>query len=426
MIDTKNEVAWIQIFEKYEIVEKIEQHGMFEIASSQINEFREARLMTKFDHSNNLPKIFKENNLSILPVTRGSYKISQFKAYKDFEEKETKIIKFPFPQYIESIDYENITSEAAALSCAYVSGIIADFVEDEKVIPTVAGRMSSEIFNFYINTYTGSAFQVNVTNSQIEIDGGFEGLETLSLIEAKNSLSDDFIIRQLYYPYRLWKDKVGKKVKSIYMTYSNGIFTFYEYEFKEPKNYNSLILIKQKKYSIEETEISREDILDVPKRTEIVQEPEVPFPQADSFNRVINLCELLNESELTRDEITANYDFDPRQTNYYTDAGRYLGLIDKRKEGREVIFSLTDEGRRLLRLKYKPRQLKLVELILSHRAFNETFKLCIEQGEIPSKDEIVEIMKRSDLYNVESEYTFYRRASTIAGWINWVLELTRL
>ncbi len=426
MIGTKNEVAWIQIFEKYKIIEKIEQHGMFEIASSQINEFREARLMTKFDYSNNLPEIFKRNNLSILPVTRGSYIISQFKTYKDFEEKETEIIRVPFPQYIESIDYENLTSEAAALSCAYVSGIIADFIEDEEVVPTVAGRMSSETFNFYINTYTGSAFQVNVTNSQIEIDGGFEGLETLSLIEAKNSLSDDFIIRQLYYPYRLWKDKVGKKVKSIYMTYSNGIFTFYEYEFQEPKNYNSLILIKQKKYSIEETEISLEDILDVLKRTEIVQEPEVPFPQADSFKRVINLCELLNESELTRDEITANYGFDPRQTNYYTDAGRYLGLIDKRKGGREVIFSLTDEGRRLLRLKYKPRQLKLVELILSHRAFNETFKLCIEQGEISSKDEIVEIMKRSELYNVESENTFYRRASTIAGWINWVLELTRL
>ena len=24
-------------------------------------------------------------------------------------------------------------------------------------------------------------------------------------------------------------------------------------------------------------------------------------------------------------------DFDPRQTNYYADAGRYLGLIDKKK-----------------------------------------------------------------------------------------------
>jgi len=426
MSDTKNEAAWKWLFEKHKILEKIEKHGMFEITSTEINEFREARLMTKFDHRKNLPDIFKKNNLSILPVTRGSYLIAQFDAYQDFEEKETEIIKVSFPSYIESIDYENITSEAMALSCAYVSGIIADFVEDEEVVPTVAGRMSSEAFDFYINTYAGSAFQVNVINSQIEIDGGFEGLETLSLIEAKNSLSDDFIIRQLYYPYRLWNDRVGKKVKTIFMTYSNGIFTFYEYEFQEPESYNSLTLIKQKRYSIEETEINLEDILDVLDRAAIVKEPEVPFPQADSFKRVVNLCELLNESELTRDEITANYDFDPRQTNYYTDAGRYLGLIDKRREGREIIFSLTDEGRKLLWLKYKPRQLKLVELILSHKAFNETFKICIERGEMPSKDEIVEIMKRSNLYRVESENTFYRRAQTVAGWINWILELTRL
>ncbi|NLL58476.1 MAG: transcriptional regulator [Firmicutes bacterium] len=425
MSDTKNDIAWKQLFEKYKILERIKEHGAYEITSEQINEFREARLMTKFDHRNNLPKIFKKHKLSILPVSRGSYIISQFETYQDIEEKETEIVRVPFPSYIESLDYENITSEATALSCAYVSGIIADFVEDEEVVPTVSGRMNSEAFNFNINTFAGSPFQVGVTNAQIEIDGGFEGLETFSLIEAKNSLSDDFIIRQLYYPYRLWNGRVSKKVKSIFMIYSNGIFTFCEYEFREPENYNSLILIKQKRYSIEETEISLKDISEVFNRTKIVQEPEIPFPQADSFKRVINLCELLNESDLTRDEITANYDFDPRQTNYYTDAGRYLGLIDKRREGREAIFSLTDEGRRLLRLKYKPRQLKLVELILSHRVFNETFKLSLKRGEIPTIDEIVQIMKRCDLYNVGSKSTFRRRASTISGWIKWILELTK-
>ena len=120
---------------------------MFEISSSEINRLREARLMTKFDHGKNLPEILK-NHLSILPVTRGSYLISQFKAYKDFEEKETEITKVPFPSHIESIDYENITSESAALNCAYVSGILADFIGDEEILPTVSGRMSSDVFDF--------------------------------------------------------------------------------------------------------------------------------------------------------------------------------------------------------------------------------------------------------------------------------------
>lgn len=426
MSDTKNEAAWNLLFDKYSILEGIEKHGMFEITSEQINEFREARLMTKFDHRKNLPEIFKKHKLSILPVTRGSYLISQFEAYKDFEETNTEVVKVPFPTFIESIDYENITSESAALNCAYVSGILADFIEDERLMPTVSGRMSSDAFDFLIRTYSGTDVRVSVNNSQIEIDAGFEGVETLSLIEAKNSISDDFLIRQLYYPYRLWRNKIGKKVKPLFLTYSNGIFTFYEYEFQNPDCYNSLVLIKQKRYSIEETGIALEDIIGVSKKAKIVDEPEIPFPQADSFRRVVNLCELLNESELTKDEITSNYDFDPRQTSYYTDAGRYLGLIGKRRKDGQIVFSLTDEGKRLFKLKYKPRQLRLVELILSHKVFNETFKLCTEKYQIPSKHEIVKIMMNSNLYNVKSEDTFYRRASTVSGWINWILELTRL
>lgn len=55
----------------------------------------------------------------------------------------------------------------------------------------------------------------------------------------------------------------------------------------------------------------------------VVNEPEVPFPQANFFDRVINLCELLKQkSTLTKEEITQNYDFDARQTDYYSNAGK--------------------------------------------------------------------------------------------------------
>ena len=33
------------------------------------------------------------------------------------------------------------------------------------------------------------------------------------LIEAKNQQPEDFIIRQLYYPYKYWNDKVKKETK---------------------------------------------------------------------------------------------------------------------------------------------------------------------------------------------------------------------
>jgi hypothetical protein len=139
---------------QYKILEKIEKHSVFEITSSQINEFREARLMTKFDHRKNLPEIFKKNKLSILPITRGSYLIARsLKLTKILMKEILKYCKSSISShYIESIDYENITSESTALSCAYVSGIISDFVEDEEIVPTVSRSNELRSLQFLIST----------------------------------------------------------------------------------------------------------------------------------------------------------------------------------------------------------------------------------------------------------------------------------
>ena len=75
-----------------------------------------------------------------------------------------------------------------------------------------------------------------------------------------------------------------------------------------------------------------------------------------------------------------------------------------------------------MELTYKERQLALIRQILRHRVFRETLKLCLTQGEMPKPEIIVEIMKNSNLYNINAESTFFRRSSTIVGWINWILD----
>lgn len=424
---TKNEAAWEKLFVKYKILEKVRRKGFFIITAKQINEIqREARLMTKFDHSVNLPNLFSENKLAILPITRGSYIISKFEAYKILEQSGDEIIKVSLPQYIESIDYNNLTSESMALNCAYVSSILSDFLEDKQLVPTVSGRMSSGTFSFYLrNTEINSKMKIDVKNSQIEIDGGFEGEKKLAIIEAKLFISEDFLIRQLYYPFRLWSEKVSKKIVPVFMIYSNGVFNLYEYEFEDPENYNSLVLVKQKNYSLEAVEITLADIINVMKKIKYIEEPKVPFPQADNFKRIINLCEILSKGDMTKDEITLNYAFTERQTKYYTDAARYLGLINKSVKNHEITFSLNPEGYKILHLDYKQRQLKLVEAILKHKTFGETFKLYLRYRNIPSKKEIVNIMKEAKLYNISSFSTFDRRASTVRGWIKWILDLQK-
>ncbi len=422
MSNTKNDMAWEKLFEKYRIVESIVKNNAFTIKSSQINEFRESRLMTKFDYKSQLPKIFAEHNLSILPNSRSSYIISNFETFKNFETSNPVVENISFPNYIESIDYNNITSESAALNCAYITGMIEDFVQDENLKPTVNGRMGSSKFEFNINSKNG-LLHIAVTNSQMEIDGGYESVNFLSLIEAKNSLSNDFLIRQMYYPYRLWNNRISKKVNSLFLTYTNGIFHFREYEFEDVNLYNSLVLKREKKYSIRDGSINLETIQQIINSVIKVEEPKIAFPQADSFERVINLCELLNKHKtLNRDDITENYDFDSRQTNYYTDAARYLGIVDKKFEKGKVAYFLTTRGKKLFNLSIFSRQIEFIKLILTHSAFNETLKLYFKKSEEPSKQEIVGIMKSANLYNVRSESTFQRRSSTVLSWINWILE----
>ena len=92
-----NDQAWEKLFDKHKILPAIKKHGFIEINSKQINVFRQSRLMTKFDHINNLPTLFTENSLSILPLTRRSYIIKKdidycrF-VYKEIRERGRKII----------------------------------------------------------------------------------------------------------------------------------------------------------------------------------------------------------------------------------------------------------------------------------------------------------------------------------------------
>ena len=63
---------------------------------------------------------------------------------------------------------------------------------------------------------------------------------------------------------------------------------------------------------------------------------------------------------MTWDNITAKYTFDVRQTNYYTSAAQYLGLLPKGKgtegentDSRTVVYELTNEGRKIMKKTYR-------------------------------------------------------------------------
>lgn len=421
---TKNDYAWEKLFKKYNILEEINKNSFFVITSEQINEFREARLMTKFDQKANLPLLFKENKLSILPISRGSYVIGKFDAYMDIRyDNRIDVEEFTLIHDFESINMNNLYSEAAALHAAYLGNLISNILEED-AYPTISGRMTTGRFNFNI-TSQGQNFRVDVNNSQCEIDGGYESKSKLLLVEAKNFEIDNFLIRQIYYPYRLWKNKVQKQVIPAFFTYSNDIFSFFIYDFEETNNYNSLKLVKQKRFIYKQEPITLDDIYKIFKDTQVLPEPNVPFPQANSFERVIDLLGLLANDTLSKEAITLNYSFDKRQTDYYVNAGKYLGLVDTKKELDEITCFLTSEGEEIMRKDPRSKKLSLVKKILEHGVFHKCMELYFKTLTSLKQEDIINIMNESYIYNVEKESTIKRRSSTVMRWIEWILSLAK-
>ncbi len=429
---SKNDRAWEIIFEEEQILDVIATQGFFQISSTRINQQREARLMTKFDHAVKLPQIFSDNSLTIQPTSRRNYIIGAFESYFQLPRKSSvDVVYRELPLHITTLEPSNIYSESSAIICAFLSGMIDD-VLGETTNFTVLGRMSTGTFDYKIrNLKTGLFHDIKVTNSQCEIDGGFEGESQFAIVEAKSETINDFIVRQLYYPYRLWNSKIKKEVVPIFLTISNDIFTFYRFHFGEEDLYNSLKLVSEHRYCISKSDIEMSDIRSILAEAKTVLDNEdIPFPQADSFPRIIDLLgRLYNANEfLTKDEITLIYAFNERQTNYYVTAAIYLGLVTrKRKAKQKVTFSLSEQGFYIMSQHPQKRNIELVKCILQHRIFHDSLTAWLEKADTLSKEEILFIMdKGSEKIAVGSDKTRNRRASTVRGWIEWILMLTTM
>ena len=419
--------CWETLFDKYNIENEIDKNGFFYITSKQINEIKEARLMTKFDTKESLPKIFKNKKIAILPTKRGEYVMGKFQLYEDlpeFSESKDSIISCNFPDYIETININDIRSEDNAINAMLISGILDDFLDEHEhgMIKTVSGRMSSESFSFYVNKVGkgNNKTKIDVVNSQLEIDGGFENNNVFALMEGKNVINNDFLIRQLYYPYRLWSNKIDKPIRNIFMVYSNNVFKLMEYKFSDLYSYNSLKLVQSKRYSFEDSNIELEDLKEIFEKTKIKKEPDVTFIQANSFDKVISLIENLDENGLSEMEVADLFGFDRRQSGYYYNACKYLRLVKKDTfEGETKIF-LTNRGKSLKNMSYKKRQLSYVEFILEHKIYNDLFKITLNLGEIPEKSYIIKKMKELSLC---SDSLLDRRSSSVKGWLSWIFNL---
>ena len=417
--------AWVELIKKYDIENIVKRKGYFQINSKQIKEYKEPRLMAKWDC---LPKVLQDKHLNILPESRSSYVMGDFLLYQEIPELKEHVSKMAhvdLPEY-ESIDIHHVHSEANAIHVMTLTGILDDFLQVERNVATFSGRMGTGNFDFYVDTFYGGKQNIHVSKAQCEIDGGFENDDSVVIIEAKNVVHRDFHIRQLYYPYRLWKEKVKKPIRLVFSVYSNMIYRLFEYRFDEIEDYSSISLVKSKNYSLQDTTITQEDLLNVRRDTEITENDDkdkrkVSFPQANVMEKVISLMENLYHNPMTKQQIAELMNFDERQSDYYYNAGCYLELFQKAENNDR---ELTRLGERVFKMNYKERQLHIVSLILKHKIFADFFDSIINTGSLPNKKEIEERMIALNICN--NCDTLSRRANSVLGWLKWIFNLTNI
>ncbi len=247
--------SWETIFSKYEILKHDFTKSPFPLSAEQIKiacqhftttSAKEVRILCKQDSREDVPQIMSDNGLFLLPVRNGRYVIVKGNGYFDVPEITGKIENYTskLPFELESAKIGN--SEMQHLDNAYAISIIRSFFKDDTLVLAIRGRKYTPPFSFYVGKQ-----EITTGGVQTEVDAGYEGKKTLVLIEAKNSTTSNTIIRQLFYPFKQWSYHIpSKKIYLLFFEKRNDIYMLWLYQFTDPQNYNSINLVKSKRYRL--------------------------------------------------------------------------------------------------------------------------------------------------------------------------------
>ena len=253
---TGNEI-WEVIVNKSGLSKHNFSTGPFYVAHAEIkkivstinapNNRKEIRILGYQATREQRPQYFIDNNLFLMPASNQEWVVIQGEGYIDIPE----ILSEPIPVK-SKLDFEiesfNVgISEMQYLDFAFVHGITQQFLEDESIELTVRGRKRTPHFNYFVNDV-----EVKCEGVQTEVDAGYEGRNSLTLVEAKSSKIKNEIIRQLYFPYRKWLMDINKPVRNVFFQFEEDskILSFWEYGFEDYLKYDSIYLINSKSYQL--------------------------------------------------------------------------------------------------------------------------------------------------------------------------------
>lgn len=399
---------WEKIFAAKKFDAKLDLHF---ITADEIKEIAHAepRIMAKMDSSTDLPPVFKKHGYFLLPVKNGRYAIVRGDGFHQLEATSGAInhisrIKFPLTTAGRG------SSEMQYLDYSFNSGALEAVLGKQPLYQSIRGREYSKEFRFSVNKTL-----LDVSSVQLEVDSGLEGEDCIVLIEAKIDTPEDFIIRQLFYPYNHFKvvspDKV---IIPVFFTYEprTKTYNFWVYEIPDASNYNSIRLREVKSLRIaSEHEIELADI----KPKGIVAYKDL-IPQANDVNKIIELVFKVSEGVNNYRDVAEYFQFDERQSSYYREAAEALGLVIP-KDG---AYRLTDIGKELTQLPVEKRNLFFAQLLTDFSLIKNALDILKESKTLKQSDIEKLIAQSSKL----TGSTIPRRAGSLMSWLRWMSEAT--
>ena len=416
---TKVDTAWNTIFQQLPILQTLNRQGnnYYDISATDIKKIgkEEPRLMTKMDFDEQRPKIMRSNGLSILAIKNGLYRIGRFDPFLALNVRPAvKAKRLYLPKSVTTIDPLHLRHEAVMLDAMLASGALTD-VFGEDVHLTIRGRVHSPKFPFGLN-----GVDLPIDGVQIEVDGGYEGANSINLVEAKIGFRSNLSVRQVAYPHLAWEAKKtnGKTVKSFICFYEEPLIRFipvlhglglWTPDHAQEKHYT---FVDNPTFDIHSVQV------DPVKSAPPLKDPP-PFPQADCFPRVLAMFSTVakqDDATMTKDELLGEFDLDPRQIDYYANALRWIGLVSKedgrRSDGEGWSITLTEFGVDVNRMTHAERIEAMARVIFREPLFYNTLhKLDLVDG----------MFKR---WGVITDKTRTRRLQTVRAWINYFLEET--
>lgn len=378
---------------------------------------KEPRLMTKYDSRACRPRPLKEQSLFLLPETNSSYHLVRGEdGYCDLDyrgmTRPTRLVaRYPIP--METLG--NTGSEMSHLDRLFLAGVTQHFVGDEPLYATIRGRRFSPEFSYRI----GPLGPVTSRGIQFEVDQGYESQSEIILMEAKTTTPADFLIRQLYFPFRIFSGYSTKKVRCIFLNYSAqvGVYSFFEYGFEEPDQYQSIVLLRQAHYQLADeppaVPVSLERLLREAERDPL---PNAGWelPQADDFSKVLEFPQLVADGFTDSSTMAIAFDFDPRQSSYYRKACQQMGLVTC-EQGE---YQLTDRGSAYLSMSPQGRTEAMIRAMLSAPIFRAVVTRALERPDKRiTQDDIMDLAAR---HSPISGSTLERRARTVRAWFRWL------